>query len=95
LASSKTILVDTISICPRHFSFGYIQLIKKQTYAICNECTGAFCREHIFQVDSKYYCEEHNPNKPQVQESAADQTVKKAEDTVKKAMSGFGSFFKK
>jgi hypothetical protein len=59
LAASRTSVLDEISYCPKHFSFGKVISIKKQTYAICEECGGAFCADHIFRVNESYYCEEH------------------------------------
>jgi hypothetical protein len=100
LASSKIMLVDTIAHCPRHFSIGETQLIKKQTFAICEICGGAFCKDHVFRTDNKFYCEEHNPNKSvssgaqiSSQGSANDQ-IKKTEESVKRMAGKLGSFFK-
>jgi hypothetical protein len=60
LAASKTFIVDEIADCPKlHFSLGKLWTVRKQTYAICEICGGAFCPEHIFKVNSSYYCEEH------------------------------------
>ncbi len=96
LAASKTMLVDTIAYCPRHFSIGDTQLVKKQTYAICEICGGAFCKEHTFQAEGKFYCEEHNPSKPVPTENAqlTQDQVKKAEESIRKAAGKWGSFFK-
>lgn len=100
LAASKVVLVDTIAYCPRHLSLGDLQLIKKQTCAICEICGCAFCKDHIFQVENKFYCEEHNPNKSISCENHSDQQtpstneqIKKAEDSVKKMAGRWGSFF--
>jgi hypothetical protein len=104
LAASKTVLVDTIAHCPRHLSIGDTQLVKKQTYAICEVCGSAFCKDHAFLVEGKYYCEEHNPNKPVTnntnreaskhQEQTTGDQLKKAEDGAKKALGGLKSLFK-
>jgi len=91
LAASKTVLVDTISYCPRHLSIGDVQLVKKQTAAICEICGGAFCQEHIFQVDGKYFCEEHNPNKPTPEQTKTESSI---DSGIKKAASKWGSLFK-
>ncbi len=100
LAASKTVLVDTIAHCPRHLSIGDTQLVKKQTYAICELCGGAFCKDHVFLVDGKFYCEEHNPSKPvsgesqKVEPQSTNEQIKKAEESVKKTIGKWGSFFK-
>ena len=101
LAASKIMLVDTIAYCPRHLSLGDLQLIKKQTHAICEICGGAFCKDHIFQLEDKFYCEEHDPNKPMSgenhinqQTSATSGQIKKTEESIKKVAGKWGSFFK-
>ncbi|HEX9677965.1 restriction endonuclease [Nitrososphaera sp.] len=98
LAASKTVLVDTISQCPRHFTIKDIQLVKKQTVALCELCGAAFCKDHISLVDGKYYCDEHNPNEPEADQSANEEkddgVTSKAEESLSKVKSKFGSFFK-
>lgn len=63
LAASNTILIDEISLCPKHFSFGKLWTATKQTYAVCEVCGGAYCNDHIIAEDNSYYCEEHRPSK--------------------------------
>jgi hypothetical protein len=59
LAASKTLILDEIYFCPKHFSLGKIWSVRKQTSAVCEICGGAFCNDHIFKINSSYYCEEH------------------------------------
>ena len=56
LASSGTILEDTIKYCPNHS-----QLLKKETSAVCEVCGDVLCVKHISQcpVCNKWLCEEH------------------------------------
>lgn len=61
LAASRSIIQDTISICPKHFSLGNLRIIKKATYAVCEICGGAFCADHITKAGDIYYCPEHVP----------------------------------
>jgi hypothetical protein len=56
LAASKTFIVDEIADCPKlHFSLGKLWTVRKQTYAICEICGGAFCNEHIL-IDERMVC---------------------------------------
>jgi hypothetical protein len=59
LAASKTVILDEIYFCPKHFSFGKIWSMRKQTSAVCEICGGAFCDDHIFKINDTYYCEKH------------------------------------
>lgn len=59
LAASNTVIVDEIYFCPRHFSFGKIWSVRRQTFAVCKICGGAFCDYHIFKINDSYYCEKH------------------------------------
>ena len=61
LAASRTVLVDTISICPKHFSLGKVQLRKKNTHAACDICGSAYCEDHIYHADGRFYCDKHKP----------------------------------
>ncbi len=62
LSSSGRTVKDEIALCPKHFSLGGMQLVKKQTQAVCEVCGSAFCSDHITQVpDGMYYCEEDLP----------------------------------
>lgn len=62
LAASRSIITDTISLCPKHLSLGSLKVVKKSTHAVCEICGGAFCKDHIANVGDVFYCEEHNPN---------------------------------
>ena len=62
LSSSGRTIRDEIALCPKHFSLGGMQLVKKQTQAVCEICGSAFCSDHIIQApDGMYYCEEDLP----------------------------------
>ena len=56
LASSGTVLKDTIKYCPNHS-----QLLKKEASAVCEVCGDVLCSKHISQcpVCKKWLCEEH------------------------------------
>lgn len=58
LAASNTILMDEIAYCPKDL-FSKIMTSKRQTYAICEICGGAYCSKHIRKVNDSYYCKEH------------------------------------
>ena len=59
LAASSTVLVDEISLCPKEF-FGRFRSSKKQTYAVCETCGGAYCSKHIRRHNNNsYFCEGH------------------------------------
>jgi hypothetical protein len=59
LAASNTILIDEIALCPQEF-FALIRASRKQTYAVCEACGGAYCSKHIKQKNSSYYCKDHS-----------------------------------
>lgn len=58
LAASNTILIDEMAYCPREF-FARFRPSRKQTYAICERCGGAYCSRHIERVNDSYFCREH------------------------------------
>ncbi len=59
MASSKTILVDEMSLCPKDFSTIKIWGKKKSVHAACEACGIALCSDHILETNKKYYCKEH------------------------------------
>lgn len=61
LASSDRVVLDEISICPEHFSFGKINIIKRATKAACEMCGQVYCENHITYAGNIYYCGEHLP----------------------------------
>ena len=62
LSSSGRTIKDEIALCPKHFSLGGMQLVKKQTQAVCEICGSAFCVDHITQAPvGIYYCVEDLP----------------------------------
>jgi hypothetical protein len=62
IAASNTTLVDEIALCPKDFSVLKVWVKPRPTYALCKQCGGAFCLDHISKVDYSYYCEEHRNN---------------------------------
>jgi len=59
LAASSTVLIDEISLCPKEF-FARFRSSKKQTYAVCETCGGAYCSKHIRRRNNNsYFCEDH------------------------------------
>jgi hypothetical protein len=58
LAASNTILIDEMTYCPHEF-FARFRPSRKQTYAICERCGGAYCSRHIERVNDSYFCREH------------------------------------
>lgn len=58
LAAYSTFIVDEISLCPKHYSFGRILGIKKRTYALCDICGIALCFDHALKRKGSYFCEE-------------------------------------
>jgi hypothetical protein len=56
LAASNTFIVDEISLCPKHSSFGKILGGKKQTYALCEICGVALCINHSTKRGNSYFC---------------------------------------
>lgn len=59
MASSKTVLMDEMSLCPKDFSTIKIWRKKKNVYAVCETCGLALCSDHIIESNKKYYCKEH------------------------------------
>lgn len=59
MASSKTVLVDEMSLCPKDFSTLKIWGKKKNVHAACETCGIVLCSDHISEVNKKYYCKEH------------------------------------
>ena len=62
--ASSTIILDEISLCSKHSFITKIWNKSKQTAALCETCGGAFCNDHIFRMNQRYYCKEHLPNTP-------------------------------
>jgi hypothetical protein len=59
-ATSKTITLDEIALCPKDFSTIKIWGKKKSTYALCETCGISLCMDHIHKHNEKYYCHDHN-----------------------------------
>ena len=58
LAASNTVLMDEIAFCPHEF-FARFRPSRRETYAICERCGGAYCSRHIERVHNSYFCREH------------------------------------
>jgi hypothetical protein len=58
LGASNTILIDEMAYCPLEF-FARFRPSRKQTYAVCERCGGAYCSRHIERVNDSYFCREH------------------------------------
>jgi len=58
LAASNTFLMDEIAYCPHEF-FARFRSARKETYAVCERCGGAYCSRHIEKVNNSYFCREH------------------------------------
>ena len=58
LAASNTFLMDEIAYCPHEF-FARFRSGKKETYAVCERCGGAYCSKHIQRSYDSYFCIEH------------------------------------
>jgi hypothetical protein len=58
LAASNTILMNEIAYCPHEF-FARFRPSRKETYALCERCGGAYCSRHIQRVNESYFCKEH------------------------------------
>jgi hypothetical protein len=58
LAASNTFLMDEIAYCPHEF-FARFRSGRKETYAVCERCGGAYCSRHIEKVHDSYFCREH------------------------------------
>lgn len=56
-----TIISDTINQCPQHKIIG-LELIKKNSIAVCETDGKALCKDHVFQCPSckKWNCDEHS-----------------------------------
>jgi hypothetical protein len=59
LAASSTVPIDEISLCPEEF-FARLRSSRKQTYAVCESCGGAYCSKHIKRNNNSYFCKEHS-----------------------------------
>jgi hypothetical protein len=59
MGSSKTVLLDEMSLCPKDFSTMKIWGKKNNVDAVCEGCGIALCSDHILQIDKSYYCKEH------------------------------------
>jgi hypothetical protein len=59
MASSKTVLMDEMALCPKDFSTIKIWGKKKNVHAVCETCGIALCSDHILETNKKYYCKEH------------------------------------
>jgi hypothetical protein len=58
LAASNTFLMDEIAYCPHEF-FARFRSGRKETYAVCERCGGAYCSRHIERSYDSYYCTAH------------------------------------
>jgi RNA 3'-terminal phosphate cyclase len=58
LAAANTFLMDEIAYCPHEF-FARFRSGRKETYAVCERCGGAYCSRHIEKVHNSYFCREH------------------------------------
>lgn len=87
LAASGVTLVDTIAHCPKHFTLGKLQFIKRQTHAVCEICGGAFCKDHVSQVNGVFYCQQHIPDEAHSTESEKNHRGKLG--LLKKGLTGF------
>jgi predicted RecB family endonuclease len=59
LSASQQIIFDDIALCPKEL-LGRIRSAQKRTYAICEVCGRAYCKNHMLAVAEAYYCEKHN-----------------------------------
>ena len=57
LAASKTVIVDEIALCPKE-SLARLRPSDKPTYAICEHCGSAYCKNHIQKIHGSYYCKD-------------------------------------
>jgi hypothetical protein len=88
LAASGVTLVDSIAHCPKHLTLGKMQFIKRQTYAVCEICGGAFCKDHISQVGGIFYCQQHTPSDTHSTDDTRAEAKKGMLGTLKKGSSG-------
>ena len=58
LAGSNTFLMAEIAYCPHEF-FAQFRSGKKETYAVCERCGGAYCSKHIQRSYDSYFFIEH------------------------------------
>jgi hypothetical protein len=59
LPASGTIVVNEISMCPKHFSRWKVWSSPKEVYALCDTCGQGVCKEHVTQINSVYFCPDH------------------------------------